>query len=344
MKKDKEESKSKDSDYIKAREFISKIELPLNISRTNYITNCLYGNIITFDDIPTHILENYKLNIKSSENINALAIAIEQFKLLKLEYDITKSIEYNISNFMTNYTKCFANINPPILLIESSIKYSFFRMRKLSEIVDFNNIQEYSYPKNSSGLGRANIPNRPVFYCSLSPITAINEMKIPNRGRKSIKYVISKWKMKDSNKKISIVPTYTKETEHHFNKMIKMANIKSTKQQKEYLEFVGEQLLSDNYSKSALLAHNIIYENNIDAITYPSVIDDRSPNMAISPKLIDNGTITIDKVYIVELFPNKKISLIKVGVFNENKAEWFSGKDLQANDKYIQEFKNDFEI
>ena len=57
MKKTKEK-------YLTAIEFISKIKLPLNISRTNYIRNMLNENVITFDDIPAEILENYKINIK----------------------------------------------------------------------------------------------------------------------------------------------------------------------------------------------------------------------------------------------------------------------------------------
>ena len=164
-------------------------------------------------------------------------------------------------------------------------------------------------------------------------------MKKHNR---KAQYVISKWKMKNSNKAISIVPTFTKETEHHFNKMIEQTNIKSTEQQKLYLQFVGEQFLSENYSNSAFLAYNLIYKDKMDAITYPSVIDKKSPNMAISPELIDNGTIILDKVYIVEVFPDKKITLGKVGIFGENKVKWFFAKDLPSNSHYLQEFKNDF--
>ena len=41
--------------------------------------------------------------------------AIEQFNSIKLQYDITKSIDDNISDLSVNYTNCFANINPPIL-------------------------------------------------------------------------------------------------------------------------------------------------------------------------------------------------------------------------------------
>ena len=344
MKKNKGKNKFQYSRYERAMEFISKIELPLNVSRTNYITNCLNDNIITFDDIPDDILENYKLNVDFREDLNTVAIAIKKFKSLNLEYDVTKSIKWNTSNFIENYRNCFGKIKLPILYIKKSIKYSFFRARKLYDIVDFDNIDEFSYPKNNCILGRANLPTRPVFYCSLSPITAIDEIKKPVISGGFASYVVSKWKMKDSNEAISIVPTYTKETERSFNRMIKEANIKSTEKQKEYLKFVGEQLLSENYSKSALLSYHIIYQKDMDAILYPSLIDNRSPNMAISPELIDNGIIVMDKVYIVTLFRDKKITLNKVGIFNENKVEWFSAKDLQENNKYLQEFNNDFGI
>ena len=57
------ENKNK-SQREQAIEFISKIKLPLNISRTNYITSMLNNDVITYDDIPADILENYKQNIK----------------------------------------------------------------------------------------------------------------------------------------------------------------------------------------------------------------------------------------------------------------------------------------
>ena len=67
MKENKEDNKSQQERYLRAIEFISKIDLPLNVSRTNYITNMLNSNVITYDDIPTKILENYKLNIKGNK-------------------------------------------------------------------------------------------------------------------------------------------------------------------------------------------------------------------------------------------------------------------------------------
>ncbi len=69
------ENNSQKTQKQRALEFISKIELPLNVSRTNYISNSLNENIITFDDIPDDILENYKLNIGNnitSINVNFL--------------------------------------------------------------------------------------------------------------------------------------------------------------------------------------------------------------------------------------------------------------------------------
>ena len=61
---EKIENKNK-SQREQAIEFISKIKLPLNISRTNYITSMLNNDVITFDDIPKDILENYNLNINN---------------------------------------------------------------------------------------------------------------------------------------------------------------------------------------------------------------------------------------------------------------------------------------
>ena len=161
MKTVKEENKFEKEQYLRAIEFISKIKLPLNISRTNYIRNCLNDNVITFNDIPADILENYKQNVNF--NGDAITNAINQFTSLNLQYDITKSFDENISNYYVNHTNCFVYLNLQVLYIKNSINYSLFRLRKLSEIEDFNNIKEYSYPKNNYILGRANLPNNPVF-------------------------------------------------------------------------------------------------------------------------------------------------------------------------------------
>ena len=297
-----------------------------------------------------------KLKIFFSTNVllqKKLALAIES-KLLKkkymknmknainnylsknLEYDINKSVDENYQIFYQHYDKCFSDINRPIYYLKIPINYSFFlfRARNLSEINDFDSREEYSYPKCIHKLGRANLPCNPVFYCSLSPKTAIDEIKKENNESK---FVISKWRPNSSNIAIKMVPTYTLETENIFNKIIKNEEGFVNETQKLYLKFIGEQLLSDNYSNSAFLSHNMIYHNNIDAIVYPSVVNEKYPNMALSPQLIDDNTFVLDKVYIVEILPNQKINLDKIGDFSENNPEWIFEKDFSRNNLYLQD-------
>ena len=64
------------SDKEEAVEFISKIKLPLKISQTNYITSRLICDIITDNDIPPEILENYKFNIDKNRKIDLSKLKI----------------------------------------------------------------------------------------------------------------------------------------------------------------------------------------------------------------------------------------------------------------------------
>jgi len=95
MKENKKDRNSQNEKYLTAIEFISKIQLPLNISRTNYITNMLNDNVITYDDIPAEILENYKLNIGEKKKIDfsKFDIIIDDDKLIwTINLDPNKTI------------------------------------------------------------------------------------------------------------------------------------------------------------------------------------------------------------------------------------------------------------
>jgi len=273
------------------------------------------------------------------ENICEIINAINKFKCKNLHYDITKSIDYNINNYLVEYNNCFAGVNPPILYIKTKINHPFFRLRKLCSIKDIDDVNEYSYPRNNFVMGRANMPNKPVFYCSTSPITTIRESKKHSRDAE---YVISKWKLKDENIELKIIPTFTNRTEHIFNNTIKKDGIKAIEKQKEYLKFIGEQILSKNYSNSAFLAYNLIYNNKYDIIRYPSIGLDKHPNMAISPQLIDNGTIILDKVYMVKVSSDFDITLNKIGVFGKNKPIWISNENIEPNSELAMEYRNYF--
>ena len=68
---------------------------------------------------------------------------------------------------------------PPNLLMPlkcNSFNFDLFRVRELSTFTDLDNFSEYSYPPISyTKKGRCNFPNKPVFYCSNHPVTALFE-------------------------------------------------------------------------------------------------------------------------------------------------------------------------
>ena len=88
------ENKNK-SQREQAIEFISKIKLPLNISRTNYITSMLICDVITYNDIPAEILENYKFNIEEKTKIDLSKLVIINNKELRWEVNIPITLSSN---------------------------------------------------------------------------------------------------------------------------------------------------------------------------------------------------------------------------------------------------------
>jgi len=275
---------------------------------------------------------------------------IENFKNLNLKsYKKGDNVKDYIEYFNNQFAKCFKNGFIPYLIQKHELfDTSFYRFRKFKEIKDFDNYLEYSYPRpeNCTEIMRANLPRFPVFYCSHHPTTAILEMEKWNDNE--TKYVVSKWVKKNKTFQFSHIPTYPDRPEFSdilIQTVQKWANGNESYKNGliKFLEFVGNEIIKDNdYSVSAYISYKYIYENNIDLLSYPSCIDFRGINFAISPNIIDKE-IVLDRVYIVELGKERKITLSNIGVFNDNKVDkWLKADELNRDDDNLLTFLNDF--
>lgn len=266
--------------------------------------------------------------------------SIFNFSSLNLIYDNREDIFNNLRKFNSSYSKCFDNIEIPTLSFKSNRDYSFFRVRRLSEIKDpfLSDRMEYSYPKELETLGRANLPHNPVFYCSLTMNTAFNEIRriYPNCNS----FAISKWKKRRSSTNLRLVEAFPKNDYGFINKLLDIFKLKPKKLiRSNYLSFMGQQFLNHNNSTiSAYLTYRLWVNDEADIVAYPSIVDYKGTNMAIQTEVIDNKDIVMDKVYIVELQPDNSLNLLKVGVFTKGSVGWQTAVDLSLDHPLIKEF------
>jgi len=276
--------------------------------------------------------------------------SIDKFKSLKIvPYSKGQNVLEYLKYFDNQYASCFKNGLLHIMTQKHQLSNSYFRFRKNSEIKDYNNVQEFSYPKpiDCKDLKRANLPGYPVFYCSHHPVTAILEMEKWNNNES--KYVVSKWTKTNDQYKFIQIPTFPdkpqffdilKQTVYQWadgNADYKNALIK-------FIGFIGDQLIQDNnYSISASIAYKYIYEQKIEVISYPSCIDLTGINFAISPDVINKENLVLDRVYIVELGKQKQVTVYHVGIFNNNgTVSWHKADELPKDSNILTILLNDF--
>lgn len=228
-----------------------------------------------------------------------------------------------------------------------------FRTRTLNKNEDTTLISTFSYPhpivckKN----GRANIIEKPVFYCSDSPLTAISELK-PNAGDELF---LSVWKI-NCNRKVQYTafinpniknanPWY-KQAQYIEQQMIEEAGRFKSKENelKLLLKFNSDIFIREheNYNLTSWLSNQSLYRmDGIDFIVYPSITTDTySCNMAFHPNFIDNYFI-FDRVYRIR-FDSRVNDKITVSVGNVGKVtrthiEW---GDLQDDDYKVLPYLN----
>jgi len=290
------------------------------------------------------------MNILTEISEKEINQSISEFKSLEwIPFSKGDDVKEYLIYFDEQYRKCFKNGFIPFLFQKDPLFNSFFRVRKYNEIRNFNSPVEYSYPKpvDCNDIRRANLPGYPVFYCSHHPYTAFKEMEKWNGNEN--KYVVSKWRKNNIEKDFIHAPTYP-EKDQFKNVLKQTINIwrQGSEDYKralaQFVFFMGDQIIrEDDYSVSACLSYKLLYEKNIDVISYPSILNFEGINFAFSPKVINNDSLILDRIYIVELGIEKKITLYRVGIFSlQNSMIWHDASCLPQNGDIFQIFLNDF--
>lgn len=246
--------------------------------------------------------------------------SIERFKSKNLEvFRIGEDVETYTTKIFRTFTSEFKLLPYPYKIFDDK-KFSLkiFRARYLQAIDDINLISEHSYPPRNIAqqLLRCNFPMNPVFYCANDSGTALAEI-IGKADYKNSRFCISSWGLKLSDHKIHVHPflgdlpddnlynifklDYLNRLNEHFDNKLKNDQLEGAK---EYLNFLSELFLSENYSISASISHGALYgksNSRPEIIMYQSVQNpDYGLNMAIHPNFVDNH-MYLRSLYIIEL-------------------------------------------
>lgn len=258
-------------------------------------------------------------------------------------------------------------IIPNLLYVHSEDKplpLKFFRVRPLETFIDTNLICEYSYKPIhlTTTLQRGNFPNKPVFYCSNDPATALIEVIKDSTANKQSKFLISCWSI-IRHERTKIIPFLFSDlpSRNDYELFGKWANDRmptifngklsdsQLEGQKAYLDFLASTFLTNNYSLSATLVHSMLYAPHnyaADIFIYPSVRTElKSINMAIHPNFVDNN-MRLDRVYSVSVSSiNIKPGSINVVIdsYAELDFEAIIWNDINQNDEKYQAYvRSDF--
>jgi len=253
--------------------------------------------------------------------------------------DIIKKIDNAFYNRMF-LTQVLKNTTP---------KFTIYRVTPIYPNIKINDVEAFSYNREC-GLGRANLPKKPVFYCAFDAATAIREMK--ELLKDGDDFYLSVWEF-NINKDIfahSIVINTNTLTGSSFpsdiaknlvdcfynGKLFKNLPIKAVNGIKQLFVRLGDLFTltdRDSYYITSAYAHNILYEAkkkgvDVSMIMYPSVITGHSSiNLAIHPNFVDSGMIKLKHVMKLKVKTkhSDKIdcSLTAIGFSKEkNKVLW----------------------
>ncbi|MBI3509710.1 MAG: RES domain-containing protein [Bacteroidetes bacterium] len=250
--------------------------------------------------------------------------------------------------FLEQYMHAFGHNVLPFMFTEQKLFDSYFRLRRLDEIKNLNAISEYGHPSvaDCKRIGRANLPFNPVFYCSHFPKIAVEEMKKWNGLGK--KYALAKWTKRAKFTTFKHMPTFSSRPEFRQHAVSIVNKNVSGKQDDrdnmlEFLLFLGDEFLSENdYSVSASFAHQLIYNGQIDVLSYPSVIDLSGINFAFSPRVFAEKKLVLDRVYIIEPKSGNDITILRVGIFGNNTPYWYNVGELDRQGEIIMTMYSDF--
>lgn len=239
------------------------------------------------------------------------------------------------------------SIGRPVQISKDEInKFKFFRVRGGVAVgEDIFNVGTFSYPKPQfcKENGRANLKNKPVFYCSFNPEAAINESKY----RASQDYFMGIWGVSLDRplSYLQIIP-YSLSNNHPLetfidkNDRVSIAFSRNNLPNGEHLEYLFD-FISERYTEepypyclTSYLSNQMLYENKgVDCITYPSAqCEKKLMNFAFHPAFVD-GNLKLMDIYKYQVIINaEQKPTIFVSHRGEIQGEKIAWKVADEND------------
>jgi hypothetical protein len=205
----------------------------------------------------------------------------------------------------------------------------FYRVRLVERTEKIKNIEQLSYPKSGISLGRCNLENEPVFYCSDKSTTAFREiLKYRNPINKDV--YLSVWKFKPGIN-ISIFPLLNKAVQKGIilksNPLEIIPDIeKKIKAENQLLE-IEKYFYDENHLQSACVS-NLLFRNAIlpcDCIFYPSAIENEiGINISVKTEYF-NENFEFQRAYKFEFsgsVKDYKVLPLKYTLSKSNELVW----------------------
>ncbi|MFH6603095.1 RES domain-containing protein [Maribacter algicola] len=228
-------------------------------------------------------------------------------------------------------------------------RFFFMRVRDAYTFKNQNEVndpKQYSYKsaKICTDIGRAHLPHHPVFYASDSFETAIKEIKKPSVD----KYYISIWHTDEISLEklnfLSATSIKSKRLIKYFETFMSDIDKKfpnydgfNRNRLKAHVRAWSDLFLSNNYTLSASIAHQKLYNSNsqFDIITYCSAVDKSGINYAIHPRLANK--LKLYKVFSSITDGNKTSVMQCAQPGKDNILKWRQAveSDLIENDPFI---------
>jgi hypothetical protein len=197
-------------------------------------------------------------------------------------------------------------------------KNKFIYRARLNENFVFENKGDlFCPPLSLTKLGRANFPNKPIFYCAENPDVAIAEIKIPN---KDCFVTVGQYKIKEgvelSLKSLGLHKTDRYNIQGASNDLIEIETVLMelfTKKAKDEDE-------AELYSKTATITNTVLEEESYHGIIYPSVQTEfKGDCIGMRPEIInEHFELTEVKLFEVRIDPATQKSLFKERLYALN--------------------------
>jgi hypothetical protein len=283
--------------------------------------------------------------------------------LMKYLFDDLQKLDLNIVNDF-EIRELFAKFKEfGVIVFKIPKGRHIYRSLKMkSENDRFWNKERISFNPYPSNYGRANLPNKPIFYGSITTekeyskrllnendefqntvhgyfLNVLECSEILGSLEKEGKefFTIGMWEVKED---IEVIVIHDENDRNHLSIELKIACKNFFNQLSEDRKELFTSLhsfLSKEFSKKVLpenenqykISANFsqhIIDIGLSGILYPSVkAEGEGFNVALNPKLFENGTIELKRAGVVKLFANKEKEIL--WDWTEN-AEYFNGEPL----------------